>query len=180
MKRLIVIAMLGIAAISTTPATAQVSVNINLGAQPDWGPRGYDYVDYYYLPEVESYYYVPTRQFIYYSGGNWVHTRNLPHRYRNYNLHRGRKVVINGNRPYLRHHDNKNRYAKNYSSNHRRVSERTSYHKPSSKNYRNNDRNYRTNDKHYRKNDNNRNKGNNKHNNGRGNDRGDRGRGGRH
>jgi hypothetical protein len=176
MKRLIVFAMLGIAAISATPAKAQVSVNINIGSQPDWGPRGYDYVDYYYLPEVESYYYVPTRKFIYYSGGNWVHTRNLPHRYRNYNLHSGRKVVINGNRPYLRHHDYKKRYARNYSSNHRRVAERTSYHKSNSKHYRNND-------KHYRKNDKNWSKGNNKHNKGRdygrGNDRGDHGRGGR-
>jgi len=170
MKKLIVFAMLGIAAISATPATAQLSVNINIGAQPDWGPRGYNYVDYYYLPEVESYYYVPTRQFIYYNGGNWVHTRILPHRYRNYDLHKGRKVVINGNRPYLRHHDYKKRYARNYSSNHRRVAERTSYHQSNSKNHH-------YNSKQYRKNDYKGNNGNNKNHKGKGNDRG---RGGRH
>lgn len=103
--------MLGFAALSVMPAKAQVSVNINIGSQPDWGPRGYNHVDYYYLPEVESYYYVPTRKFIYLSGGNWRHSSNLPSRYRGYNLHKGRKVVINSHRPYLQHNNYKKRYA---------------------------------------------------------------------
>jgi hypothetical protein len=151
MKRLIVIAILGIATIAATPAKAQVSVNINIGAQPDWGPRGYNYVDYYYLPEVESYYYVPTRKFIYLSGGTWIHTSNLPGRYRHYDLHNGRKVVINGNRPYLRHHDYQRRYASNYSySKPRRVSERTSYYKADSKHYRKQEKNYYKGNKHDR------------------------------
>ncbi len=49
MKRLIVFAMLGIAIMAVTPAKAQVSVSVNIGSQPNWGPRGYNYVDYYYL-----------------------------------------------------------------------------------------------------------------------------------
>lgn len=113
MKKLIALAILGFAAMFATPVKAQVSVNINIGAQPDWGPRGYDYVNYYYLPEVESYYYVPTRKFIYLDRGRWIHARTLPHRYRGYNLHGGRKVVINDNRPYLNHKHYRTRYASN-------------------------------------------------------------------
>ncbi|WP_432710244.1 hypothetical protein [Pedobacter sp.] len=134
MKRLIVFALLGFAALSVKPAKAQVSVNINIGAQPDWGPRGYNYVDYYYLPEIESYYYVPTRKFIYFSGGNWRHSKNLPSRYRGYNLHHGRKVVINSHRPYLHHNNYKKRYASHKyapvrynQGNNRRLASRESY-----------------------------------------------------
>ncbi|MET3113515.1 hypothetical protein AAKU52_001240 [Pedobacter sp. CG_S7] len=151
MKRLIVFAMLGFAAMSVTPAHAQVSVNINIGAQPDWGPRGYNHVDYYYLPEVESYYYVPTRQFIYYSGNRWVHNRNLPSRYRNYDLHKGRKVVINSNRPYLRHQNYKKRYSSNYSSNRpQKVVYRSSYNEHDSKNYRKQEKSSNKGNKHER------------------------------
>ena len=138
MKRLIVLAMLGFAAMSATPAKAQVSVNINIGAQPNWGPRGYDYVDYYYLPEVESYYYVPTRKFIYRDRGRWIHARNLPSRYRGYNLHSGRKIVINENRPYLRHQQYRTRYVSN-----------NYYARPNRVVYRDNNRSY--NHKNYRK-----------------------------
>ena len=33
-------------------ASAQVSVNVsfNVDAQPEWGPAGYDHVNYYYMP----------------------------------------------------------------------------------------------------------------------------------
>jgi hypothetical protein len=86
------------------PAKAQVSLQINIGSQPNWGPRGYNHVDYYYLPEVESYYYVPTRQFVYLERNRWVHRKSLPSRYRNYDLYGGRKIVINQPRPYLQHH----------------------------------------------------------------------------
>ncbi|PYF72914.1 hypothetical protein [Pedobacter nutrimenti] len=114
MKKLIVFALLGFAAVAAVPAKAQVSLSINIGSQPDWGPRGYNHVDYYYLPEVQSYYYVPTRQFIYLSGSRWIHARSLPSMYRGYDLYGGRKIVINGDRPYLRHDVYRTRYATNY------------------------------------------------------------------
>jgi hypothetical protein len=110
MKKLLLMATLGLAALFTSPAKAQVSVNVNIGAQPAWGPAGYDHVDYYYLPEVETYYYVPSRTFIYYSGKRWVKTKHLPARYRGYDLHRGRKVVINAPHPYRRHHNYRSQY----------------------------------------------------------------------
>jgi hypothetical protein len=110
MKRLLLLASLGFAALFASPAKAQVNVNVNIGSQPSWGPSGYDHVDYYYLPEVESYYYVPSRTFIYLNGNRWVKTKRLPARYQGYDLHRGRKVVINAPRPYLRHNNYRSQY----------------------------------------------------------------------
>jgi hypothetical protein len=113
MKKLILLSMLVIGAMAVIPAKAQVNLSINIGSQPQWGPSGYNHVDYYYLPDVQSYYYVPTRKFIYYSGNDWVHSSYLPGRYRNYDLYRGRKVVINSPRPYLRHNNYRTRYVSN-------------------------------------------------------------------
>ncbi len=94
------------------PAQAQVGVNINIGAQPVWGPVGYDYVEYYYFPDIEVYYYVPTRRYIYLSNNNWIFSASLPYQYRNYNVYTGYKVVINEPKPYLHFHTHKAAYAK--------------------------------------------------------------------
>lgn len=114
MKKLLIIAAIGIASLAAAPAKAQVSLSINLGIQPDWGPRGYNHVDYYYLPDVDSYYDVPTREYVYLEGGSWVHRRYLPSRYRGYDLYGGRKVVINSPNPWYRHNVYHTRYVTNY------------------------------------------------------------------
>ncbi len=64
MKKLIIIGLLGVIGMISRPAAAQISINVNIGSQPLWGPVGYDHVDYYYLPDIESYYSVPRQQFI--------------------------------------------------------------------------------------------------------------------
>src|SRR5678816_350394 len=97
MKKLVLITVILFASIvATKSALSQVSlgINVNIGTQPVWGPVGYDYVEYYYLPDVDVYYYVPRRQFIYLSGGHWIFASSLPVRYRSYNLYSGYKVVI--------------------------------------------------------------------------------------
>jgi len=101
-------------------AQTRVGININIGSQPDWGPRGYDYVEYYYLPEIECYYYVPRHQFVYISGGNWVFSANLPPAYRRYDLYGGYKVVINEPRAYRYYSRHKVKYAgyKGYKGHH--------------------------------------------------------------
>ena len=104
--------LIGLCAPGIGKAQARVAVNINIGSQPDWGPRGYDYVEYYYLPDIDCYYYVPRHQFVYISGGNWVFSANLPHTHRHYDLHRGYKVVINEPRAYRYHHRHKVKYAR--------------------------------------------------------------------
>src|SRR5687768_13827220 len=99
MKKLVLtLALLG-GGLAFRPANAQV-VQVNLVSQPVWGPVGFDYVEYYYLPDIETYYYVPRRQFVYLNNGQWVFATGLPARYRGYNLYSGYKVVINEPRPY--------------------------------------------------------------------------------
>jgi len=113
MKKIILVATILFAIILSTQETkaqVKVGVNINIGSQPEWGPEGYEYVDYYYLPDIEAYYYVPRHQFIYLSGGRWIFAAALPARY-HYNLYSGYKVVINEPRPYLHHNVFQARYA---------------------------------------------------------------------
>ena len=95
MKKIFLFLTIVAGSIICTPALAQVRVNINIGSQPVWGPVGYDHVDYYYLPDIETYYYVPARQFVYFNNGRWIYSSSLPYRYRDYDLNRGYKVVIN-------------------------------------------------------------------------------------
>src|SRR4051812_27406751 len=101
----------------TLSSYAQVNVQINIGAQPVWGPVGYDYVDYYYMPDIETYYSVPTRQYTYFDGGRWITTRSLPARYSTYNVYNSYKVVINEPSPWLRHDRYRSEYVK-YKGNH--------------------------------------------------------------
>lgn len=92
-------------------ADAQVSININIGDQPDWGPYGYDRVQYYYLPDIDVYYDVMGRTYTYFDGRYWVTSTYLPYSYRNYDLYRGYKVVLNYSSPWLRNSYNRSYYA---------------------------------------------------------------------
>lgn len=117
MKKLFFLILFAVSGFMPSQSSAQISLNVNVGSQPLWGPTGYDHVDYYYLPDIESYYYVPKRQFVYLNNGSWVFNSNLPASYRNYNLYKGYKVVINSPKPYLHFKEQKVKYAK-YKSNH--------------------------------------------------------------
>ena len=99
--------------VSNNTMQAQVSVNVNIGSPPAWGPVGYSSVDYYYLPDIEAYYDIRASQFIYFGRGKWIRSRNLPYHYRNYNLYSGYKVVLNdyhGSRPYNHFKSHKVKY----------------------------------------------------------------------
>lgn len=93
-------------------AFGQVNVRININTQPDWGPSGYEYVEYYYLPDLEMYYCVPRRQYVYLSHGKWVYASALPSHCRGYNLYNGYKVVMYDKNPYVHFHQHKVKYAK--------------------------------------------------------------------
>lgn len=100
------------------PSEAQVRVNVNIGSQPLWGPVGYDFVRYYYMPEIDVYYNVSNRKYTYYQGNRWVTKSKLPGRYKKFDLYRTYKVVMNDRDPWHRHGNHRNqygRYAKNYS-----------------------------------------------------------------
>lgn len=92
-------------------AEAQVSLNINIGSQPDWGPVGYDHVDYYYLPDVDAYFDVPTHEYVYYTNNRWARSRRLPAQFSNYNIYNSYKVVVNEPNPWERATVYRTRYA---------------------------------------------------------------------
>lgn len=83
-------------------AQVRVGVNINIGSQPEWGPYGYDYAQFYYLPDIDVYYDVLNNQFVYFDGFDWRYSSYLPPMYSNFDLYNAYKVVINEPRPYLR------------------------------------------------------------------------------
>ncbi|MBC7654802.1 MAG: hypothetical protein H7098_10055 [Oligoflexus sp.] len=112
MKKIFLTLLVAVGLLSTQ-SSAQVSINANIGSQPLWAPVGHDYVEYYYLPEIESYYYVPKKQFIYMdNNGRRSFSNALPSRYRGYDLDRGYKVVINSRDAYNNFDRDRVKYAK--------------------------------------------------------------------
>jgi hypothetical protein len=113
MKKIILSAaiILSCFAIKTASAQVSVSLGLNIGSQPAWGPVGYDHASYYYMPDIDTYYDVPTHQYVYFDNNVWVHHTYLPVRYRNYDLYHGYKVVINDRNPWLRHDVYRTEYA---------------------------------------------------------------------
>lgn len=105
MKRLIILAAFLTTGLVFNQAEAQVKVNVNVNieSQPVWGPAGYDYVQYYYMPDIDVYYYVPTHRYVYLSNENWIFSPYLPTRYRNYDVFNTYKVVINEPKAYMHH-----------------------------------------------------------------------------
>ncbi|HLP13101.1 MAG TPA: hypothetical protein VK177_14285 [Flavobacteriales bacterium] len=103
--------LFGLSVFANGPAYSQVSVTVNIASQPVWGPVGYDYVEYYYLPAYEVYYYVPTGVFFYPVGATWVSSTYLPARY-HVDLYNTYKVVINRPKPYLLHATYAAKYAR--------------------------------------------------------------------
>ena len=103
----------------TSTLTAQVSfsLNFNIDNQPAWGPTGYDYAEFYYLPDIEIYYNVPQHRFYYNERGRWIYSSYLPSRYRNYDLYNSYKVVVNEQRPWRNHENYKEKYS-SYKGNH--------------------------------------------------------------
>lgn len=90
---------------------AQINLNFNVDKQPVWGPIGHDYVEYYYLPDIEAYYDVPQHRYYYYNNGVWIHSTNLPSRYNNFDYYNSYKVVINEREPWRNHKTYKKKYS---------------------------------------------------------------------
>lgn len=100
-----------------TTARAQVSVNVNIGTPPLWGPIGYTDVRYYYLPDIETYYDIQTGTFIYIERGIWIRRGYLPFRYRDYDLYGGYKVIVpryRGPNPHFLYNYHRSNYKKGY------------------------------------------------------------------
>ncbi len=99
MRKILFLLVLCATGLLSKTSFAQVNVRFNIESQPIWGPAGYNYVEYYYLPEIETYYYVPTRKYVYFENNRWITRSYLPRRYSNYNMYNAHKVVINERSP---------------------------------------------------------------------------------
>ncbi|SEO43246.1 hypothetical protein SAMN05192574_10873 [Mucilaginibacter gossypiicola] len=111
MKKIILTAAILVSSLTVKIASAQISLNINIGSQPAWGPVGYDHVDYYYLPDIDSYYDINAHQYVYFDNNVWVHGAMLPPRFGNYDVYRSYKVVVNERNPWVRNDVYKRKYA---------------------------------------------------------------------
>ncbi len=114
MKRLKLI-IAGLALVLTGVVNAQVAVTI--GTPPPWGPAEASGIRFYYLPDIQMYFDVNSGEYVYYSGGSWVHTRELPHAYRHYDLYNAYKVPLrdyHGEQPWENHRDYHKNYPKGY------------------------------------------------------------------
>lgn len=106
-----IVALLLVASVpNTSHAELSVRLNLNLGSQPIWGPTGYDYVENYYLPDIDVYYNVPHHRYYYDNGGRWVSSSNLPRRYRHFDLYGSYKVVVNDPSPWQNHAKYRDQY----------------------------------------------------------------------
>lgn len=92
---------------------AQVAVNVNIGSAPAWAPPTPAGVEYYYLPDIDSYYDVRTTEYIYVTNGRWNRSRTLPVAYRTYHHSPSRTIIINdyhGRSPWVNHKVHKVKY----------------------------------------------------------------------
>lgn len=112
--------VIGLLFVVSNAMHAQVSIQVNIGNPPSWGPAGYSNVDFYYLPDIEAYYDIRAGQFIYFNFGQWTRSRYLPRQYRNYNLYSGYKVILNdyhGTRPFINFNNHRVKYYRGYHGN---------------------------------------------------------------
>lgn len=112
-KYLLVLGLLiGVSSFYHKTEAQNISVNINIGNQPAWGPVGYDYVNYYYFPDIDVYYNVNSGFYYYFDRGRWISTRYLPYIYANYDLYGLYKVVLNINDPWMYNNIHRRDYAR--------------------------------------------------------------------
>lgn len=144
MKKLKFLLLITVFTIAST-VYSQVSVNVNLGKPPVWAPATAQVVQYYYLPEIDTYYDVPSERFIYLRKGKWHRSAALPAHYRYYNLKQGKTVYLTdyrGNAPYTLYKTHKVKYGK---MNHKKMNHKKMNHKKSvvykGKNHKNNKNN---------------------------------------
>lgn len=91
-------------------AQSVLDINFNIDKQPVWGPAGHAFVEYYYLPDIETYYSVPQQRFYYYEKGSWKKSSNLPSKLAHYKFYNSYKVVVNEKNPWRNHKNYKVKY----------------------------------------------------------------------
>ncbi|AYD46977.1 hypothetical protein [Arachidicoccus soli] len=112
MKKILIAFVILFSCLQLQKASAQLSLSINIGSQPAWGPVGYNYVQYYYLPDINCYYNVADGEYVYPVGNHWHFASRLPERYRDYDIYNSYKVVVNRNHPYYNNRYDRESYGR--------------------------------------------------------------------
>lgn len=117
MKRLLTLIVAAVALQSCSlahfiPSHAYPSAGItsNIDLQPAWGPAGYDYAAFYYMPEINVYYDVNHSHFYYHTNNRWLAVEYLPPAYRVYDLFKIYKVVLNYDKPWEYNRSHRSQY----------------------------------------------------------------------
>ncbi|MFT4093873.1 MAG: hypothetical protein QM640_09530 [Niabella sp.] len=112
MKKILIAMFVLFFGLTITPAAkAQVSVQVNIGSQPAWGPTGYDYAPYYYFPDYNIYFDVSSNKYIILNNNSWIYVSSVPARYR-FDPYSAYKVVIKQSKPYRYNQTHIRAYAK--------------------------------------------------------------------
>jgi hypothetical protein len=110
-------------------SNAQVSVSLNIGSRPTWCNNYEDEVEYYYLPEIETYYDVRSSVYIYLGPRGWIRSTYLPEYCHGYDINRGYRVAIDyrGRSPYAHFNNHRSRYYRDCHRNYREEYYRPNY-----------------------------------------------------
>lgn len=106
----VLIGLLFLTTLILQDSQAQSKSANNISNQPVWGPIGYELARFYYLPEIDMYYDVQQRNYIYQENKQWVYINHLPNRFRNYDLFKGYKVVLNSDNPFQKNASHISKY----------------------------------------------------------------------
>jgi hypothetical protein len=119
MKKTILIASLLLGGFMFQNAQAQVHVDVrfNVGTQPVWGPVGYDYVDYYYMPDIDVFLQCSKTSIYLFAKRALDICFIIAIKVSYYDINRGYKVVVNEPTPYRNAAVYRTKYA-GYKDNH--------------------------------------------------------------
>lgn len=110
MKKIALIAAIGLSLFTGFRSEARVNINVQLGApvmQQSWYANDRDYV---YMPDYGVYYNTRRQVYIFPESGRWMTARRLPNRFGNVNYRSVRTVTIRDSRPFDRDNEYRRRY----------------------------------------------------------------------
>lgn len=110
--KMLLISCLFVFSLQTQAQNISVGININTAPRETVRYVEVESPSYYYYPEIETYFDINSSVYIHFSNNNWVRTKYLPARYRDYDVRRGQRVVIDyrGTKPYNHYHEHKVKY----------------------------------------------------------------------
>lgn len=111
MKKIALIAALGVSLLSGFRSEARVNINVSFGTpvmQPPWYSNDNDYI---YMPDQGVYFNTHRQVYVFQDGGRWFTARQLPSRFGRVSYMNVRTVRMHDFRPFERDFDNRRRFA---------------------------------------------------------------------